>query len=131
VGVRGCKADKPNCDVILDVANCGGCESTRGLEGIGERTLPVGSFPANGFGLQDTAGNVREWVQDCWHDSYAANPPGDGTAWQEDGGGDCGRRVLRGGSWGYGPGYLRSASRYRYYADYRTDFIGFRLAQDR
>jgi len=38
------------------------------------RTVAVGSFPPNGFGLHDVHGNVREWVEDCWHESYAGAP---------------------------------------------------------
>ncbi len=116
--------------VVPDMANCSGCESTKGLEGIGEQTLPVGSFPANGFGLHDTAGNVWEWVQDCWHDSYVGAPPKDGSAWEEKADGHCGRRVVRGGSWNLDPEYLRSAFRYRFGAVFRYRSIGFRLAQD-
>ena len=60
-----------------------------------EATVPVGSFPANGFGLHDMHGNVSEWVEDCWHYSYSGAPT-DGSAWTT--GGDCPLRVLRGGS---------------------------------
>ena len=59
-------------------------------------TAPMGSFSANAFGLHDVMGNVWEWVEDCWHESYAG-APADGGAWTV--GGDCERRVLRGGSW--------------------------------
>ena len=69
-------------------------------------TAPVGSFGANGFGLHDVMGNVWEWVEDCWHDSYRG-APSDGRAWTI--GGDCDFRVLRGGSWLNGAGLLRSA----------------------
>jgi formylglycine-generating enzyme required for sulfatase activity len=126
-----CPADRPSCDIPPDMANCNGCKSTKGLKGIGKQTLPVGSFPANGFGLCDTAGNVYEWVQDCWHESYRGDPPKDGSAWGEEGGGDCGRRVLRGGSWSLGPVDRRSAYRSSGYdAVNRYSDIGFRLAQD-
>ena len=62
------------------------------------QTLPIGSFQANPFGLHDVHGNVWEWVQDCWHDSYR-NAPLDGSAWMNDNTGDCSLAVLRGGSW--------------------------------
>jgi formylglycine-generating enzyme required for sulfatase activity len=58
-------------------------------------TAPVGSFPANAFGLHDMYGNVWEWTEDCYNDSYAG-APSDGGAWKE---GNCGRRLLRGGSY--------------------------------
>ena len=71
------------------------------------RTAPVGLFEPNAFGLYDVLGNVWEWTQDCWNDNYSGAPP-DGSAWRS---GDCSRRVLRGGSWVFGPGNLRSALR--------------------
>jgi formylglycine-generating enzyme required for sulfatase activity len=92
--------------------------------------LPVGSFSANAFGLHDTAGNVYEWVQDCWQEDYRGSPPADGSAWEKADGGDCGRRVIRGGAWGSEPWNLRSAYRGRYDPDYRSLYLGFRLAQD-
>ena len=91
-----------------------------------QKTVPVGSFGANAFGLYDTAGNVREWVQDVWHDNYSG-APSDGGAWMS--GGDQTRRVLRGGSWDYFPLVLRSAIRNRYSPDYRDDDTGFRIAR--
>jgi formylglycine-generating enzyme required for sulfatase activity len=75
-----------------------------------ENTSPVGSFPANGFGLADMHGNVWEWVQDCYVNSYAKTPR-DGSAQETD---QCGSRVLRGGSWFNVPNYLRSANRSSY-----------------
>ena len=85
----------------------------RGTYGSGRRgqyregTVAVGSFGANDFGLHDVHGNVREWVEDCWNDSYLG-APADGSAW---GSGDCSGHVLRGGSWSHEPRYLRSAFR--------------------
>lgn len=107
-------------------ANSEGC----GSQWDNKETAPVGQFPANAFGLYDTAGNVWEWVQDCWHENYKGAPKDGRIAWEEEGGGDCGRRVIRGGSWNGEPGDLRSAFRYRGYAVVRGYFIGFRLAQD-
>ena len=75
-----------------------------------EKTVPVGSFPSNAFGLHDVHGNVKEWVADCWNGSYAG-APGDGAAWMT---GNCEERVLRGGSWFEGPGNVRSAGRHRH-----------------
>jgi sulfatase modifying factor 1 len=72
-------------------------------------TASVGSYSANGFRLHDMLGNVMEWVDDCWHDSYqAARRPDDGRAWTT---GDCRAGLVRGGSWNSDPWYLRSASR--------------------
>ena len=89
-------------------------------------TSPVGSFPANAFGLYDMHGNVWEWVQDCWNSNYRGAPT-DGSAWLS---GSCGSRVRRGGSWYYEAGWLRSSSRSRTNAGTRRNNNGFRLAQD-
>ena len=64
-------------------------------DGVGKRTATVGSYQPNGFGLHDMHGNLWEWVQDCWNDSYQGAPT-DGSAWTS---GNCEKRVLRGGSW--------------------------------
>lgn len=61
-------------------------------------TAPVGSFDANAFGLFDTAGNVSEWVEDFWHDTYQG-APNDGGAWTTREVTDYNERVIRGGSW--------------------------------
>ena len=66
-------------------------------------TAPVGTFTPNTFGLYDMAGNLFEWVADCWNSDYRGAPT-DGTAWAS---GNCSRRVLRGGSWYSRPDYLR------------------------
>jgi len=92
----------------------------------GGKTHPVGQKEPNSWGLKDVHGNVWEWVQDCWKDSYQG-APADGSAWES---GDCGMRVVRGGSLFDRPEFLRSASRPWNDAGYRFDDLGFRLAQD-
>ena len=91
------------------------------------RTVPVGSYPANEYGLHDMHGNVWEWVEDCWHDDYRGAPE-DGSAWTA-----CLNswdRVQRGGSWDSGPWGLRSANRNTNNADIRVTFSdGFRIAR--
>nr|VFJ90908.1 MAG: Formylglycine-generating enzyme, required for sulfatase activity, contains SUMF1/FGE domain [Candidatus Kentron sp. LFY] len=110
-------AHRANCDVDGSVSDV-------------RQTSLVGSFPPNPFGLYDTAGNVREWTADCWHDNYQ-NAPSDGSIWMKEDLGDCGQRVVRGGSWNNGPQELRSASRGRYYtSDVTYTLLGFRLARE-
>ena len=91
----------------------------------GDRTHPVGRKRANELGLHDMSGNVREWVQDCWNDSYHG-APADGRAWER---GDCGRRVVRGGSWFSKPRWLRSADRYWSVTGDHSSLLGFRLTR--
>jgi formylglycine-generating enzyme required for sulfatase activity len=100
-----------------------------GSEWSGEQTSPVDAFPPNPWGLHDTSGNVFQWVEDCWHETYEGAPE-NALPWLKSGGGDCGRRVLRGGSWGYAPGFVRSAFRFGFPAVNRYSYVGFRLAQD-
>ncbi|MDR4469808.1 MAG: SUMF1/EgtB/PvdO family nonheme iron enzyme [Nitrospira sp.] len=93
------------------------------------RTEPVGSKQPNRLGLNDMSGNVWEWVEDCWHEKYDGAPP-NGSAWIATNGGDCTRRVLRGGSWDNNPEYLRTLRRLSDNADFRYNSIGFRLVQE-
>ena len=90
-----------------------------------KQTAPVGSFAANRFGLYDMVGNVWEWTGDCWHANYEG-APADGSAWTS---GDCGARVVRGGSWFFLPGNLRSAYRDWYFTDFRHNDLGIRVAR--
>jgi formylglycine-generating enzyme required for sulfatase activity len=103
-------------------ANCHAC----GSQWDARQTAPVGSFVPNRFGLFDMVGNVREWTEDCYHNTYSG-APADGSAWIE--GANCYYRVVRGGSWLIAPAFLRSASRYWFASDYRLNYLGFRVAR--
>ena len=111
-------------DIGKNNANCDGC----GSQWDNRQTAPVGSFKANAFDLHDTVGNVWEWTQDCWHDNYT-NAPIDGSAWLEKGGGECDRRVVRGGSWDLNHQYLHSALRILINTDDAFRILGFRIAR--
>ena len=102
-------------------ANCFDC----GSEWDGKMTAAVGSFPPNGFGLHDTAGNVQEWTRDCYQNSYKG-APSDGTAWQSKG---CTQRVVRGGGYTSPLGSLRSARRAQLDQETRLDNLGFRVVR--
>ena len=91
----------------------------------GRMTMPVGSFPPNGFGLYDMQGNVWQWVEDCWHDSYSG-APANGSAWLS---GDCQRRVVRGGAFNRERTFMRSATRYWIVGQLRSALAGFRVAK--
>ena len=88
-----------------------------------KKTLPVGTLSPNQFGLYDMHGNVIEWTQDCWNDSYQ-RISSNGAAREY---GNCGFRVIRGGSWYNEPRYLRSANRGRATREIRNAYIGFRV----
>jgi formylglycine-generating enzyme required for sulfatase activity len=91
-----------------------------------QRTVPVGSFLPNAFGLYDMQGNVSEWVEDCWNDEYTTAAPTDGSAWVE---GDCKGHVVRGGSWEDSATELRSAARTGGAKDDRFYTDGVRIAR--
>jgi formylglycine-generating enzyme required for sulfatase activity len=94
-----------------------------------QQTTPVGSFPANAWGLQDMHGNVWEWCEDYWHENYQGAPR-DGRPWSEpqaDAWFRKGWRRLRGGSWNDLPGYCGSAYRLSGRPDVRSYGIGFRV----
>lgn len=102
-------------------ANCQTCGT-----GETQKTLAVGSFKPNPFGLYDTAGNVAEWVEDCWHADYRG-APADGSAWNEP---QCQLRVLRGGAFDSEAIYVSSSSRFRYDYDVPYSANGFRLLRE-
>jgi formylglycine-generating enzyme required for sulfatase activity/serine/threonine protein kinase len=102
-------------------ANCSDCQS-----GTNGQPSAVGSYKPNAFGLYDTAGNIAEWVQDCWNESYLG-APADGSAWMR---GNCSLHGLRGGSYGNKATYVRSSSRFRYDSDVRYEANGFRVLRE-
>ena len=88
------------------------------------RAHAVGTKRPNRWGLFDLHGNVWEWCEDTWHDSYK-DAPNDGTPWVKGG---TPRRVRRGGSWYNPAGHCRSAHRNRYPPAIRDCYLGFRPA---
>jgi formylglycine-generating enzyme required for sulfatase activity len=112
-------------EIGTDNANCNGCGSKFDDSVLSD----VDAFAANPFGLYGMLGNVWQWTQDCWHDSYVGAPK-DGSAWMS---GTCPKHVIRGGSWGNVPLFVRAATRsdagpdggeYDY-----SSLSGFRLAR--
>jgi sulfatase modifying factor 1 len=94
----------------------------------GRHATPVGSYPANAWGLHDMHGNVYEWCRDWYHSklpggddpdlsSVKGRPNRDGTF----------SRVRRGGAWVDDPWACRSAARHRFEPERRSDHIGFRI----
>ena len=109
-------------EIGVDRANCQGCG---GRWDARNRTAPVGSFPANPWGLHDMHGNVFEWVEDCETDNYEGAPL-NGEAWMA---GDCTRRGIRDGGYLYGPSWLRVAGRGSSVADDMVHEVGFRAVR--
>ena len=103
-------------------AHCFTCESQLDPR----KPAKIGSFQANQFGIYDTAGNVAEWVHDCWHDNYKG-APGDGGVWE---GGDCTQRVARGGSFISPQQSIRTEKRDKFRSDSGYDHIGFRIVRE-
>ena len=93
-------------------------------ENANEAPRPVGQKPPNAWGLYDVHGNVREWVQDWYGETYYANSPDTDPKGPSSGK----KRVDRGGSWGFNAVFCRSAFRGDVLPDARMGYLGFRLA---
>jgi formylglycine-generating enzyme required for sulfatase activity len=87
---------------------------------------PVDTLMRNPFELSDIGGNVMEWVDDCWHDSFV-RAPDDGSSWVNPG---CERRVIKGASWSSTPAMSRSAFRIASSTTSTDMRVGFRVARD-
>jgi len=107
-------------------ANCRrGCSSKfSGL--FGSKTAPVGTYPANRFGVYDTAGNVAEWVEDCFADNYSQHPK-NGLAFQPK---NCEARVVRGGSAKSDLEQIASHARDYHRPEIYNQHLGFRVVME-
>ena len=105
-------------EIGVNNANCNVC----GSQWDGDQAAPVSLFQANAYGLYDMSGNVWEWSCSNWREQFDGSEQqcsGDPTGLQS--------RVLRGGSWGDHPDYVRVTSRNFTLPGNRTDVIGFRV----
>ena len=92
------------------------------------RAVKTASFAPNAFGLYDMHGNVWEWTADCWSDSHQ-DADVNGASRTGANGGDCTRRVLKGGAWNTGGWRLRSAHRIGKPSGVREYDNGFRVVR--
>jgi formylglycine-generating enzyme required for sulfatase activity len=97
-----------------------------GSEWDARQPAPVKSLTPNEYGLHNTAGNVMEWVADCYHTNYHG-APADGSAWEEP---NCALRVARGGAFNRPAEKLRTASRTRHDPQVRLNMLGFRVVRE-
>ena len=105
-----------------DHAHCFACET--GLDP--RHPTRVGRFAPNAFGLYDTAGNIEEWVYDCYNKNYQGAPD-DGSVFE---GGDCSMRGVRGGAYSSGPRALRPSARSKFRQNGSNDNIGIRIVRE-
>ena len=92
-----------------------------------KKPTAIGSFDPNQFGVYDTAGNVAEWVEDCWHEDYTNAPTNGNKAWV---GGDCVYRAVRGGAYSSPEDSIRHAKRDKFKSDQLYDHIGIRIVRE-
>lgn len=101
--------------------NCQSC----GSRWDGVSPAPVGSFKSNQFDLNDTVGNVMEWTNNCYHSNYE-DAPRKAQAWE---GGDCSKRVVRGGAYDSKPNDLRLSKRMQLKPNSTRKNLGFRVVR--
>jgi formylglycine-generating enzyme required for sulfatase activity/serine/threonine protein phosphatase PrpC len=103
-------------------AHCFDCKSDYSTS----KPAKVGTYKPNSFGLYDTAGNVFEWVHDCYHRNYK-DAPDDGSVWE---GGDCEVRIVRGGAYRSPASSMRVENREKFKSNKGQYNVGFRVARD-
>ncbi|MDH3387353.1 MAG: SUMF1/EgtB/PvdO family nonheme iron enzyme [Gammaproteobacteria bacterium] len=103
-------------------AHCFDCKSDFSTS----KPAKIGTYKPNAFGLYDTAGNVFEWVHDCYHRNYQGAPD-DGSVWE---GGDCDVRVVRGGAYRSPANSMRAENRETFKSDKGQYNVGIRVARD-
>jgi formylglycine-generating enzyme required for sulfatase activity/serine/threonine protein phosphatase PrpC len=103
-------------------AHCFDCKSDFNTS----KPAKIGTYKPNAFGIFDTAGNVFEWVHDCYHRNYN-NAPDDGSVWE---GGDCDVRIVRGGAYRSPADSARSANRDKFKSGRGQYNVGIRVARD-
>ena len=103
-------------------AHCFNCKSEYNTS----KPAKIGTYKPNQFGLYDTAGNLFEWVHDCYHRNYK-DAPADGSVWE---GGDCKVRVVRGGAYHSPASSMRVENREKFASTRGQYNVGIRLARD-
>jgi formylglycine-generating enzyme required for sulfatase activity len=103
-------------------AHCFDCKSDYNTS----KPAKVGTYKPNPFGLYDTAGNLFEWVHDCYHRNYK-DAPTDGSVWE---GGDCEVRIVRGGAFRSPANSMRVENREKFPSNRGQYNVGFRVARD-